>query len=185
MAREYEFALAVKLCPRQCGSSPTGANRASPAVAAHPVEFARGESVESHLGGYGLYYRSPLRTLGLVAAAGTLLGESPTPVDVLIPTSTAAKRLAATFADSVGGTRYVVDYIDSDEMRDPSAFAGSGLSRSTGPKPATNGLRRNRPCQPFYRASSCSSLLATNQTGSARNARAVPGPSEASAPSSA
>jgi len=103
--REYEFALAVALCPRRCGGGANGANRARPAVRKPVDAFERAESVDSFLGGYGLYYRSPMRTLGLVAAAGTPYGEEVLPVDVLLDDR--GDRLATAFRDSVAQTEYM------------------------------------------------------------------------------
>src|SRR5216683_782024 len=61
--------------------------------------------MDSAFGGYGLYYRSPLVELGIVARAGTLLGEKPIPIDVLRETPR-AQRLAATFKAAVEHTTY-------------------------------------------------------------------------------
>ena len=105
LAREYELALAVEMCPRGCGSSPVGRDRSGPATATDRDSYERGESVESALGGYGLYYRSPLADLGLVARAGTLLGSAPTPIDVLVPDGQ-GHRLADAFRSSIKGTDY-------------------------------------------------------------------------------
>ncbi len=101
--REWDFGLAVQRCPR-CDSSPVGARRLG-SIAAKAGPFRRGESVESPLGGYGLYYRSPMIELGLVAKAGTLLGGQPIPIDVLYDTDR-ARRLASTFKAAVQGTAY-------------------------------------------------------------------------------
>lgn len=101
--REWEYGLAAQRCPR-CDSSPVGARRLG-GLAAGPGPFARGESVESPLGGYGLYYRSPMVELGIVAKAGTLLGGQPIAIDVLYDTDR-ARRLAATFKAAVEGTAY-------------------------------------------------------------------------------
>ena len=105
LAREFEFALAVELCPRGCGSSPVGRDRSRPAMTPVRAAYERGESVESALGGYGLYYRSPLADLGLVARVGTLLGEDPTPIDVLVPDQ-GGTALAEEFKSAVAGTEY-------------------------------------------------------------------------------
>ena len=102
--REWEFGLAVLRCPRKCGSSPVGARRLS-RLALGTGPFPRGESVESPLGGYGLYYRTPLVELGIVARAGTLLGDEPIPIDVLYDTDR-AQRLASTFRAAVEHTAY-------------------------------------------------------------------------------
>ncbi len=102
--REWELGLAVLRCPDGCGSSPVGARRLG-SLAQGPGPFPRGESVDSALGGYGLYYRSPMIDLGLVARSGTLLGETPIPIDVLHD-SDRARRLADTFRDAVRHTAY-------------------------------------------------------------------------------
>jgi hypothetical protein len=104
--REWEYGLAVMHCPRDCRSSPVGALRLRGVVGSQQPPFPRGESVESAFGGYGLYYRSPLAEIGIVARAGTLLGNTPIAVDVLYPTER-AERLASTFADAVEDTEYV------------------------------------------------------------------------------
>lgn len=102
--REWDFGLAVQRCPQRCGSSPVGSRRLG-AAAQGPGPFPRGESVESELGGYGLYYRTPMIEFGLVAPAGTMLGDRPIPIDVLRDTERAA-RLAGTFRAAVEGTEY-------------------------------------------------------------------------------
>ncbi len=102
--REWEFGLAVQRCPRHCGLSPVGARRlGNLAQGAGP--FPRGESVESRLGGYGLYYRTPMAEVGVVARAGTMLGDTPIPIDVLHQTER-AERLANGFRSAVEGTEY-------------------------------------------------------------------------------
>ena len=102
--REWEYGLAVLRCPRECGSSPVGARKLS-RLARGSGPFPRGESVENPLGGYGLYYRSPLVELGIVARAGTLLGDELIPIDVLY-SADQAQRLASTFRAAVEQTAY-------------------------------------------------------------------------------
>ena len=101
--REWDFGLATQRCLR-CNSSPVGARRLG-GLAAGAGPFPRGESVESPLGAYGLYYRSPLVELGIVAKAGTLLGGVPIAIDVLYDTDR-ARQLAETFKAAVEGTAY-------------------------------------------------------------------------------
>lgn len=113
--REFEFAVAARLCPRGCGSSPIGANSASRWFVQTTDPYPRRESVESHLGGYGLYYATPMRVLGLIAPAGTLLGDEPTRIDVLQPSSEHATALAAAFHEAVADTEYVRSYMASSE----------------------------------------------------------------------
>lgn len=105
-AREWEYGLAVLLCPHGCDSSPVGASSLRSIVHEQSETFPRGQSVESAFGGYGLYYRSPLAELGIVARAGTQLGDKPTPIDVLRDTER-ARHLTRTFAGAVANTEYV------------------------------------------------------------------------------
>lgn len=110
---EYELAVAALLCPRECGASPLGTREVRPVVRRDPATYARDESVKSFLGGYGLYYRTPMRSLGLVAPAGTPLGDSVTSVDVLRPDNPAAIELADLFDSAVNRTTYARTYVDS------------------------------------------------------------------------
>jgi hypothetical protein len=116
-AREFEYALAVQRCPNGCGSQSAGVvgkQTVGPIARRQVSAFERGESVESHLGGYGLYYRTPLRDMGLVAPVGTPLGESVTPVDVIIPGSPASA-IADAFRAAISSTRYYRDYMHTIE----------------------------------------------------------------------
>jgi hypothetical protein len=109
--REFEYAVAVELCPRGCGARSVGVvgkNRASPAV--REPEIARQESVESHLGGYGLYYRSPMIDIGVVVPRGSVLGEAATPVDVLDPNGLGPE-LADTFRNAIAETAYLREHM--------------------------------------------------------------------------
>ena len=112
-AREWEYGLAVLKCPHDCDSSPVGAQSLW-GVVSQPGPFPRGESVKSPFGGYGLYYRSPMADVGIVARAGTLLGESPIPIDVLYETER-SRRLVATFDDAVAGTAYAQRWMYTTE----------------------------------------------------------------------
>lgn len=104
-AREWEYGLAVLNCPRDCGSSPVGMSSLRSVVNQDVSAYPRGLSVKTAFGGYGLYYRSPLAELGIVARAGTQLGERPTAIDVLRDTPR-ARRLAASFGNAVMDTEY-------------------------------------------------------------------------------
>jgi hypothetical protein len=121
-AREYEYALAVQLCPNGCGdvgSGVVGKQRAAPTIRTHPEDqpYPRGESVESHLGGYGLYYRTPLTELKVVAPSGTQYRRysdgDVTVVDVLVDKR--ADSMAAAFREAVAETTYYREYMFSDE----------------------------------------------------------------------
>lgn len=113
--REYELSLAIQLCPNGCGSQPVasvGRERTGPVVNSGLAAFPRGESVKSYLGGYGLYYRTPMVDFGLVAPRGTPLGEEekPTPVDILWQPDARAAALAAAFREAIEGTEYFTGY---------------------------------------------------------------------------
>ena len=108
--REWEFGLAVFLCPHECGSVPVGAIALRSAMAGSDGPYPRGESVESSLGGYGLYYRSPLADLGIVARSGTPLGDAPLPIDVLYEHER-ARRLAGSFAAVIAPTEYAMNWM--------------------------------------------------------------------------
>src|SRR5690242_12050302 len=84
--REYELCLAMKLCQHCSAFKAIGGNSAGPRVTSGDDPFARGLSVDSNKGGFGLYYRSPLVDLGVVAPVGTPLGPdgTPTPIEVLL-----------------------------------------------------------------------------------------------------
>lgn len=103
---EWDYGLAVLRCER-CDSSPQGSQRLRPIIHEHEnvSHFPRGLSVQSTLGGYGLYYRGPMNELGLIAREGSLLGDEPIPIDVLARTER-AQRLAATFTTAVEDTAY-------------------------------------------------------------------------------
>ena len=104
--REWDLGLAVMHCPLKCGSSPVGASSLRAVVGKLEPPYPREESVESALGGYGLYYRSPMTELGLVARPGEMVAAIPITVDVLRDTDRAQK-LAETFAAAVEDTAYV------------------------------------------------------------------------------
>jgi hypothetical protein len=126
--REWEFGLAVLACPHECGSVPVGADRLRPLMRHSPPPYDRGESVKSAFGGYGLYYRSPLADIGIVARAGTLLGDRPIPVDVLTE-SERATRVASTFRSAIETTQYFArwmltnDPLPLDVLRDYAEVA--------------------------------------------------------------
>ena len=111
--REFEYAVAVQLCPRGCGERPVGMvgkTRAAPAVEEHTDAIPRRESVESHLGGYGLYYRTPMIEMGMVVPRGRELGETIAPVDVLDPHGPGPD-LADEFGAAICDTSYFREYM--------------------------------------------------------------------------
>jgi len=109
--REYELCLAMKLCPHCSAYKAIGGNSAGPRVAAGEDPFARGLSVDSIKGGFGLYYRSPLVELGAVAPTGTPLGPEavPTPIEVLLKDDRAMS-LGRAFHESIRDTEYFQRY---------------------------------------------------------------------------
>jgi hypothetical protein len=115
--REFEYAVAVQLCPNGCGAisaGNVGKDNAVPALN-HAVNdlVPRQESVESYLGGYGLNYRTPLTELGVVIQKGTVYGpkddEKVTPVDVLARNER-ARGLAEAFRAAIMDTEYYRDW---------------------------------------------------------------------------
>lgn len=109
--REFEYAVAVQLCSHGCGGRPVGMvgkTRAGPA--AQGTEVVRQESVESTLGGYGLYYRSPMVDMGLVVPRGSALGEHITPIDVLDPNGL-GPAIAEAFGSAIAETTYYRDHM--------------------------------------------------------------------------
>lgn len=113
--REYELSLAIQLCPNGCGNqsvASVGRERSGPPVNRGLTMFPRDESVQSYLGGYGLYYRTPMIDLGLVAPRGTPLGEEgkPTPVDILWQPDERPAALAANFRAAIEDTEYFARY---------------------------------------------------------------------------
>lgn len=115
--REFEYAVAVQLCPNGCGATSAGnvgKDNAVPALNQAVNDLvARGESIETYLGGYGLNYRSPLTDLGVVIQKGTVYGakgeEQVTPVDVLARNER-ARALGEAFRAAVVETEYYRDW---------------------------------------------------------------------------
>lgn len=114
--REFELCLAMKLCPHCDAPGAIGSKAAGPLVNAGENRFDRGVSIKTAMGGFGLYYRSPLKALGAVAPAGTPLGPEgiPTPIETLAQ-GDLARELAETFHASIEGTKYYRQYERSTE----------------------------------------------------------------------
>lgn len=109
--REYEFGVALEFCPRQCGAPGlVGRMRTGPAARGLETMLKRGESVESFRGGYGLYYRTPLAELGIAVRTGTLLGDDPTPIDVLAR-SERSQALGQHFRSAIERTTYYREHM--------------------------------------------------------------------------
>jgi hypothetical protein len=127
--REFEICIASNLCTRCNADSAVGNLRVRNLVAGRPSDYPRGLSIKTELGGYGLYYRSPLEELEVIAAAGrALIGDVPTSVDLLRP-ETRATQLAEAFEEAVADTRWYrhwmrgVDPIPADVMEELSQVA--------------------------------------------------------------
>jgi hypothetical protein len=106
---EYDFGAAVLLCERcGAGAAPVGAMTLRPIVRRAEHEVPRGFSVDSDLGGYGLYYRTPLRELGLVAQRGTLMDDKPIPIDLLA--SPRAVAIADAYREAIKDTAFYRQY---------------------------------------------------------------------------
>jgi hypothetical protein len=114
--REYELCLAMKLCPHCNVAGAIGSRSAGPRVTGGDDPLGRGVSVKTPMGGFGLYYRSPLEAMGAIAPPGTPLGaeEIPTPIEVLAQDGI-ARELAETFQASIEGTEYYRSYERSSD----------------------------------------------------------------------
>jgi hypothetical protein len=84
--------------------------KAGPKARSGAEVFDRDESVESYLGGYGLYYRTPLVELGIVAPRGEIVPDlnEPLPRDVLRPGL--GPTLAEHFRSAIANTAYYQEY---------------------------------------------------------------------------
>lgn len=109
-AKEYEFRLAAELCTRNCGAAAVVGTNATRQAPRQDSNYLRGLSVESHLGAYGLYYRSPLADLNVVALAGSMLGDEVTPLDVL-GRDERARGLADSFREACEDTDYYKTFL--------------------------------------------------------------------------
>ena len=112
--REFEFGAAVLMCER-CATTaaPVGAQSLRGIVRRATDHISRDFSVDSDYGGYGLYYRSPLRDLGLVVVNGTEVGGERLPVDVLA--GPRAREIAEAFRSAVADTAYFQRYFVGDD----------------------------------------------------------------------
>lgn len=111
--REFELSVAANLCTNpDCHASGASGNFLTrPLVATAPDAYERTPSIETTLGGFGLYYRSPMEELGLIipAGRGNVDGE-PTPIDLLAPTPR-AQSLADEFESAISGTRWYGEWM--------------------------------------------------------------------------
>ena len=112
--REYEFGAAVLLCSR-CGSTaaPVGSQSLRGIVRRAVDQVERGVSVDSDYGGYGLYYRTPLRDLGLVIVSGTEVAGEALPVDIVA--GPRARAIAEAFRSAIAETDYYQHHFIGDD----------------------------------------------------------------------
>jgi hypothetical protein len=109
--REFELGVAANLCPRCKGRGAIGNLVVGPLVGQLPDTYPRRRSVKSTLGGYGLYYRSPMEELGIIVPAGRgHINDEATPVDLLVP-EPRAQRLADAFESAIAETRWYRDWM--------------------------------------------------------------------------
>lgn len=109
--REFELGVAANLCTHCGGDGAIGNRIIGPLVGQAPASYPRQRSVKSTLGGYGLYYRSPMEELGIVVPAGRgYVEDEPTPVDLLAPPAR-AQQLADAFESAIAGSRWYRDWM--------------------------------------------------------------------------
>jgi hypothetical protein len=129
--REFELTVAANLCSNpQCTASGASGNLiVRPLVASAPATYERALSIRTPLGGYGLYYRSPMEELGLIIPAGSAtVDDEPTPID-LLSSAARAQELADAFEEAVAETRWYrdwmrgVDPIPADVLEELAAHA--------------------------------------------------------------
>jgi hypothetical protein len=109
--REFELCVAANLCSRCDAESAIGNRVARPLVEQRPSVYERQRSIRTELGGYGLYYRSPMEELGIILRRGqAMVGEAPNPVDVLAKTEH-AQALADQYEEAISTTRWYRDWM--------------------------------------------------------------------------
>jgi hypothetical protein len=109
--REFELCVAANLCPHCEAESAIGNRVARPLAQQRPDAYERQRSIKTELGGYGLYYRSPMEELGVVIRRGQgMIGDTPNPVDVLAKTDR-AQQLADRYEEAVSETRWYQDWM--------------------------------------------------------------------------
>jgi len=140
--REWDIAAAVALCENNavCGHrnarAVVGRLKTFPAVAhavaAKRATVSRTRPIESRLGGYGLYYRTPMAALGLVARKGAQVPgtERVTPIDLLRPTDGLATSLAGAFGERVGSSAWGRGLVERDGPVEMPVAALAELSRA-------------------------------------------------------
>ena len=114
--RELDLAVAVMLCEHDCRnlrSGAVGTRRATTIANSQQDPVTRAESVDSFLGGYGLYYRTPLSSLGAAARADTPYGDKLLPVDLVA--SDIGDDLARSYKEAIQETDYYRQYFFSNE----------------------------------------------------------------------
>ena len=109
--REFELGVAINLCTRCDADGAIGNRIVRPLVATRPATYARQLSIRTVLGGYGLYYKSPMEELEIIVPAGrAIVGDRPNPVDVLRKTERAAA-LADAFEEAIADTAWYESWL--------------------------------------------------------------------------
>ncbi|MEZ4711086.1 MAG: hypothetical protein R3A44_28065 [Caldilineaceae bacterium] len=91
-----------------------GSRKVAPLVEGGQAEFDMSfDFIKSRQGGYGLYYRNAMITLGLIVPGGAGL---PTPMDT--PTKLGEK-IAKSFGETIQATTYFRSYFDEDQVTVP------------------------------------------------------------------
>jgi hypothetical protein len=114
--REWEYGAAVLLCsnPRcTLDPAPIGSSTLRPVLRSGDDMLPRNYSVESNLGGYGLYYRSPLRDLQLTAPRGTPMGDRPIPIDIVA--GQRGRAIATALRARLEGSEYYASHFMGDD----------------------------------------------------------------------
>jgi hypothetical protein len=109
--REFELCIAANLCEKCNADNVIGNRLARPLAERRPSQYERQRSIRSELGGYGLYYRSPLEELGVVLRRGeAMIGETPNPIDVLAKAER-PQTLADQYEEAISETRWYRDWM--------------------------------------------------------------------------
>jgi hypothetical protein len=115
---EYEYGYAALTCPN-CSSDSRGRAGVLGEIALRPARRTRPEvlqrrrSIDTYLGGYGLFYRRPMEYLGVLAAAGTVLQDGRVLAADRLANSY-ARTLARRFEEAVSGTRWAQEHLGGD-----------------------------------------------------------------------
>lgn len=116
--RDFFYSLAMQMCDRdehgEMGSIVgTDGTRSLARNEPGPYRY-REDYIKSSLSGYGLYYRSTVTGLGLMAPAGTRPG-----LKVDYPSEDTGRELAVAFREAISDTAYFREYFDRPDAEVP------------------------------------------------------------------